>query len=194
MPAEGVCADLSPSSSGHPGLPFPPLSAPGRAAGARDGEGDPCRRRGRGSRGRLPTPTPRAPCRRHSPERPHWRRVGGPGRAAGAPGAHLSASCGERGSDLARSPDPLSSPPRPIPPVPTRTFRPPTSGAAAPGPGPSLPPASPSRLGRRLLDLGPTAVVPSAKVWVSPPVLTHRPQYTGRLVGGASGRRGCWEV
>lgn len=193
VPAKGVCADLSASSSGHPGLPFPPLSAPGRAAGARDREGDPCRRRGRGAEADPPLPH-RAP---HAAVT-HLSGPTGIGSAGQAgrrvPQERTCPRAVGSGVQSWRGPQTRCQAPRPIPPVPTRTFRPPTSAAAAPRPGLSVPPASPSRFGRRSLDLGPTAVVPSAEVWVSPPVLTHRPQCGGRLVGGASGRRGCWEV
>lgn len=60
VPGEGASATFPlVSSSGHPGLPFPLLSAPGRSAGDWDQEGDPCRRRGGGSRGGFPLSYPR---------------------------------------------------------------------------------------------------------------------------------------
>lgn len=191
MPAERGCGDLSPSPIIR--APWPALSP---TFGARPGGrcpgrgGRPLPAVGKGQPRRSLHSTPRAPARRHSPERPHWRRVGGPARAGAAPGAHWAASCGDRGLSPGPVPRPAATTPCPVPPV--------RHAPCGPQP-PQQPPHTrghPSRLHLRTApaaadttaDLPPLSRLP--KSGCLPPVLTHRPQCTGRRVGGASGRRG----
>lgn len=149
-------------SSGHPGLPFPLLSALPRAPGVRDGEGDPCRRRGRGSRGglRLPLCAPQAAVTHLSGP----TGIGSAGRTGqGLPQERAGPRAVGSGGSV-RVPGPAATPA--LPSCPTRTFRPPASAAAAPRSGPSVPPASPNHSGRRGPERRSSAVHPSAKDWL----------------------------
>lgn len=149
-------------SSGHPGLPFPLLSAPPRAPGVRDGEGDPCRRQGRGNRGGLPLPlrAPRAAVTHLSGP----TGIGSAGRTGrGLPQERAGPRAVGSGGSV-RVPGPAATPA--LPSCLTRTFRPPASAAAAPRSGSSVPPASPNHSGRRGPERRSSAVHPSAKVWL----------------------------
>lgn len=133
---------------------------------------------------------PPLPGRHHSPERPRWHRVGGPGRAGAATRAHGAASWGERGLSPGPVPRPAATRPRPIPPV----------QHAPSDPQPlQLPPHARGHPCRLHLRTAPAAADTSAdlprsarllKSGCPRPVLTHRPQCTGRRVGGASGLSG----